>query len=165
MADEKQAQPGKDFKHLVRIMNTDIKGEKHILISLTKIKGIGIMFANAICRKAKVSIFKQAGYLTSEEVAALEKVIKNPIAAGLPLWMLNRRNDYESGDDKHLLTGDLLFTHEVDIKRMKKTKSYKGLRHQWGLTVRGQRTGSNFRKNKGKGSLGVKKKKVKSGKT
>jgi len=44
---------------------------------------------------------------------------------------------------------------------MKKTKSYKGLRHQWGLPVRGQRTKANFRKNKGKSSLGVQKKRVK----
>jgi ribosomal protein S13 len=42
---------------------------------------------------------------------------------------------------------------------MKKTKSNKGFRHHWGLPLRGQRTKNNFRKNKGKGSLGVKKSK------
>ena len=41
---------------------------------------------------------------------------------------------------------------------MKKVKSYKGVRHSAGLTVRGQKTKSNFRRNKGKLSLGVKKK-------
>ena len=43
-------------------------------------------------------------------------------------------------------------------KRLQMIKSYKGMRHAAGLPVRGQRTKSNFRKNKGKGSLGVKKK-------
>ena len=49
---------------------------------------------------------------------------------------------------------------------MKKIRSYRGVRHGVGLPVRGQRTKSNFRRNKGKASLGVKKKEnVKSGKT
>ena len=50
------------------------------------------------------------------------------------------------------------FAEETDIKRMKKTRSYRGVRHGMGLPVRGQRTKSNFRKNKGKASLGVAKK-------
>ena len=50
----------------------------------------------------------------------------------------------------HLLTGNLTFYKENDIKRMKKIKSLKGMRHQKGLPVRGQRTKSHFRKNKGK---------------
>jgi small subunit ribosomal protein S13 len=52
----------------------------------------------------------------------------------------------------------LKFAKENDVKMMKKIKSYRGLRHQWSLPVRGQRTKSNFRRNKGKGSLGVKRK-------
>ena len=43
---------------------------------------------------------------------------------------------------------------------MKKIRSYKGVRHTFGLPVRGQSTKSNFRKNKGKGSLGVQRKKI-----
>ncbi len=122
------------------------------------------MFANAICRKANVDIHKKAGYLTEAEVKAIEDVINSPVKSGIPLWMFDRRNDYESGADLHITSGSLEFAHEMDIKRMKKTKSYKGLRHQWGQPVRGQRTKSNFRKNKGRGSLGVIKKKIKSGK-
>jgi len=76
--------------------------------------------------------------------------------------MLNRRKDYEDGTDKHIILGDLKFTKDNDIKRMKKIKSNKGYRHAWGLPVRGQRTKSNFRKNKGK-VTGVKKKSGKSG--
>jgi small subunit ribosomal protein S13 len=48
---------------------------------------------------------------------------------------------------------------------MKKIRSYKGMRHAYGLPVRGQRTKSKFRKNKGK-VKGVKRKSgVKQGKT
>jgi small subunit ribosomal protein S13 len=154
----------KDFRHLVRVLNTDLDGKKPILYALTKMKGIKYMFANAVCRKANVPLDKKAGFLTEAEVKALEDVLSNLPKAGFPTWMLNRRKDYETGEDKHLFGGTLDFTRDMDIKRMKKTKSYKGLRHQWGLPVRGQRTKSNFRKNKGKGSLGVQKKKIKSGK-
>ena len=151
----------KDFRHLVRVMNTDLDGRKQVLYALTK--GIRYMLANAVCRKANVPLDKKAGYLNDDEVKALDQVLSDFRKAGIPDWMLNRRKDYESGLDKHLFSGILDFTREMDIKRMKKTKSYKGLRHQWGLPVRGQRTKSNFRRNKGKGSLGVVKKKAKSG--
>ncbi|MBW2990847.1 30S ribosomal protein S13 [Candidatus Woesearchaeota archaeon] len=163
--EEKTKNPAEDkeFKHLVRIANTDIKGQKHVLYALTGIKGVNVMFANAVCRKARVPVTKKAGYLSDDEVKALESVISKPLQAGIPVWMLNRKKDYDSGKDKHLLGGELDFSHEMDIKRMKKTKSYKGLRHQWGLPVRGQKTRSNFRRNKGKGSLGVQRKKVRSG--
>jgi small subunit ribosomal protein S13 len=161
MADEKkQAQPQQELKHLVRIINTDLKGEKKILYALTKIKGISMMFANAICKRAGIDPDKRAGYLNEKEVAAIENVIHKPLQAGIPVWMLNRRKDFETGEDMHLITSTLDFTHEMDIKRLKKTKAYKGFRHQWGQPVRGQRTKSNFRKNKGKGSLGVQKKKA-----
>jgi small subunit ribosomal protein S13 len=159
-----QMEEDKDFRYLVRIMNTDLKGQKQILYALTKIKGINFMFSNAVCRRARVPLNKKAGYLTEEEVKALEAVITNPSKAGIPSWMFNRRKDYDTGVTQHLLSNSLDFAHEMDIKRMKKTKSYKGLRHQWGQPVRGQRTKSNFRKNKGKVTLGVVKKKIKSGK-
>jgi small subunit ribosomal protein S13 len=55
----------------------------------------------------------------------------------------------------HLITTELDLTIDNDLKRMKKVKSYKGVRHMLGQPVRGQRTKSNFRKNKGKVSLGV----------
>ena len=162
--DYAQSAEGKDFRHLVRILNTDLKGQKQILYALPYIKGIGLMLANAICRKANVDIHKRAGYLTDAEVKAIEEVITNPTRAGIPKWMFDRRKDYDTGADLHIISATLEFTQEMDIKRMKKTKSYKGLRHQWGQPVRGQRTKSNFRKNKGKVSLGVVKKKIKSGK-
>jgi small subunit ribosomal protein S13 len=83
----------------------------------------------------------------------------NPLKYGSPRWMLNRRNDYETGDDRHLLTGDIGFVRDNDIKRLKMIKSRRGMRHMFGLPVRGQRTKSNFRKNKGK-VLGVKRSKT-----
>jgi small subunit ribosomal protein S13 len=140
----------KEVKHLVRILNTDLEGNKPLMQALQKIKGVGVMYANAICAVSGLDKRRKAGTLTQEEVEKLERIIKMPLQNGIPVWMLNRRMDYETGENMHLITADLDYTKDNDLKRMKKIKSYKGLRHQWGLTVRGQRTKSNFRKNKGK---------------
>ncbi|MFH1275935.1 MAG: 30S ribosomal protein S13 [Candidatus Woesearchaeota archaeon] len=145
----------KDYKHIVRIANVDIPGEKKLGIALTKIKGIGINFANAICTVAKVPKETKTGYLTNEQITSLNNVTAN--FEGIPTWMYNRKKDYETGLDKHLVTGTLAFVKDNDLKKLKMIKTYKGVRHQKGLTVRGQRTRSNFRKQKGK-VVGVKKK-------
>lgn len=134
-----------EIKALVRILNNDVKGNKAVLYALTSIKGIGRIFANAICKVTGISIHKKAGFLTDDEIEKIEDVVKNPVKYNFPAWMLNRRKDPETGDDKHLLTSDLEFTQENDLKILRKIKSYRGLRLGVGLTVRGQRTKSNFR--------------------
>ena len=146
------------FKHIVRIVNTDLDGNKPIIQGLRKIKGVGSMFSNMVCNLSGVDRSKKTGNLSDGEISRLENVLKNPIGNGTPLWMLNRRSDIYTGTDKHILTADLEFTQSNDIRRLQKVKSYRGLRLSWGLPVRGQRTRSNFRRHKGKG-LGVKRKK------
>jgi small subunit ribosomal protein S13 len=146
-----------EFKHLIRIANTDLEGKKHVLIALRKIKGVNIMFANMALGAVGIDKRKKAGELLDSEAQKLNDVILNPQKYGAPEWLLNRRKDPETGEDGHNLMADLDFAKENDVKRMKKVRSYKGIRHQAHLPVRGQRTKSNFRRNKGKG-LGVKKK-------
>ena len=146
------------IKHIIRIANTDVKGHKAVVVAMTKIKGVGPIFANAICKLANVQRTKKAGLLDSGEVQRLTDVIQNPDKYKIPVWMYNRRNDIETGKDKHLLMADLDFTVQQDIRRMQKIKSYRGMRHASGLPVRGQRTKGNFRKNRGK-AVGVKRKK------
>ena len=147
----------KDYKHILRIANTDLNGAISIFRSLRQINGIDFMFSNLICHLAKVDKNKQTGKLTNEEVKRINEVINNPTKFGAPPWILNRRNDPEAGTDKHLIAVDLKFTEDNDIKMMKKMKSYKGVRHILGQPVRGQKTKGNFRENKGKVHLGVKK--------
>lgn len=146
-----------EFRHIVRVVNTDIAGEKQLYLALQKIKGVGDMFARAVCKLAKVEQSVKAGDISDKDVAAIEVVLKDPIKAGMPAYMMNRQRDYETGVDVHLLLSDLVIAKDGDIKRQKMIKSFKGLRHQWRLPLRGQRTGSNFRPNKGRGGA-VKKK-------
>ena len=157
------AEQKSEFKHLVRIVNTDLKGEKPIAYALRSIKGVNFQFANAICILAKIGKSKKTGELSTAEVKQIEDIMKSPLEKGIPAWMFNRRRDIGDNTDKHLLTTDLVFTKDNDIKMMKKIKCYKGIRHIQGLPVRGQRTKANFRKSKGK-VMGVKRKAgVKSG--
>ena len=147
-----------DTKYIVRIYNTDIEGTRNLLYGLTKIKGVSVMMANAVLSKAGINRETKIGDLKDEDVERLNDILKNPKKYEIPSWMYNRRKDYDTGEDMHLLTTDLKLMKDEDIKRMRKTKSYKGVRHGLKLPVRGQRTKSNFRKNKGK-VTGVKRKK------
>ena len=147
-----------EFKHIIRVANTDLEGKKAVMYAMKKIKGVDVMFANAVLSIAGIDKNKKAGDLIDAEVKKMDEIIKEPLKFGIPEWLVNRRNDYETGEDMHVQGPELKLVKEDDIKRMKKVKSYKGLRHQWGLTVRGQRTKANFRKSKGK-SVSVKRKK------
>ena len=88
-----------------------------------------------------------------EDVLKIEEILENPQKFNIPNWMLNRREDYETGENIHLIESDLDMTLRDDLNRMKKTRSYKGRRHEAGLPVRGQRTKSTFRNSS---SVGVK---------
>lgn len=137
-----------EFKHIVRILNTDLDGSKKVVDSLRKLHGISFMYANAICVLSDVPKGVRAGDLTDAQIQKLETTIKDP--KGMPSWLQNRRKDYETGANKHLLVTELDLTVDNDIKRLKKIKAYRGIRHMFGQPSRGQRTKSNFRKNKGK---------------
>lgn len=146
-----------DIKYIVRIADTDLDGRKHIVVSLQKIYGVSIAIAHAVCNLAGIPKQTVTGTLTEDQIKKLTSLIKDPSA--LPTWMYNRRKDIETGEDLHLIGGDLTFTTENDLKRMKMTKSYVGLRHAWNLPVRGQRNQSNHRPNKRKKSSSIKKRK------
>lgn len=135
---------------LVRIAATDIPSRLSVYAGLTKIKGISWSMSAAICRTLNIEKNRKISSLTESEIEKILTFIKNP---SLPSWLLNRRKDIETGKDKHLITTELDLQREFDIRRMKKIKCYKGIRHLLGQPVRGQRTRSHFRK-KGK-TIGV----------
>lgn len=150
---ESERKTARETSKIVRIMQTDIPGEKQTYIGLTKIKGVAFSISNATCHKLKIPKNKKVEDLSEEEIKKIEKFIQNP---SLPSFLLNRRKDLETGEDKHLITTDLDLRKDFDVKRLKKIRSYRGLRHATGQPTRGQRTKSHFRQ-KGK-SMGVIKK-------
>ena len=123
-----------------------------MIVGLTQIRGVGYMFANTILNVLKINPNQRIGHLSPEQVNSIESIIKNPSASNFPSWFLNRRKDVETGEDKHLLTSDIAFTVRNDVEREKTSGSWRGIRHMFGLKVRGQRTRCTGRKG---GAVGV----------
>lgn len=121
---------------MARIKGVDIPNDKHIVISLTYIYGIGRSLAKEICEKANVEPTKKAGDLTTQEQNALRDAI-----------------------GEHLVEGDLRREVNMNIKTKMEINSYQGTRHKKGLPVRGQRTNRNARTRKGRGKVVANKKK------
>lgn len=136
----------KEIKGMIRIAGTDIKGDVLLFVSLQKIKGISGVLANAICRIHNLEYNRKVGSLTEREIKKIENILENPSKFGIPTWMLNRRKDPETGEDQHLIGANLTFTQKQDVKKMMNMKTYRGVRHMFGLPVRGQRTRSSFRR-------------------
>ena len=123
-----------------------------MVVGLTQIRGVGYMFANTILNVLKINPNQRIGYLSGEQIKSIEDIIKNPSTSKFPFWFLNRRKDVETGEDKHLITSDIAFTVRNDIEREKTNGSWRGIRHMFGLKVRGQRTRCTGRKG---GAVGV----------
>ncbi len=145
-----------EFKYLVRIGGTDIEGNKKIPVGLALIKGIGVRTGEVICRLAGVDPEKRIGYLSDEEVEKLDSIVSNFQEQKVPSWLFNRRKDYETGRDMHVIGSDLAIALREDLNRLRKIRSYRGIRHELGLPVRGQRTRTSFRRGI---TVGVSKKK------
>jgi len=154
MAKKKDTSEQDEIKHIVRIANTDLEGKKSVQYSLTGIKGINRRIARIISDRSNVDPTATIGYLDDEKIDSLKKTIEE-IVSVLPIWMLNRRKDLLTGDDKHILATDILLTKREDLNTLKKTRSYRGVRHERGHKVRGQRTRSTGRKGL---TVGVKRK-------
>lgn len=152
--EQEQTQEKRYEEKVIRILSEDIEGGMKIYPGLAKIKGVSWSVSNAVCKKLNMDKNRKIGSLTQEEIKKISEFIKKP---NIPEYLLNRRKDFSTGEDRHLVGSDLELQKDFDIKRLKKIKSYKGIRHGAGLPVRGQRTRGNFRKNRRKGA-GIKKK-------
>ncbi len=147
------------MKEVVRLGDRDLDGRKSIIHALTGIKGVGFTLAKAIVNVAKVDPKTKLGELDDKKIEELEKIIRDPAKYGIPSYLLNRRKDYATGKDLHLIGDEVYITRKFDIERLMRIKSWKGLRHSAGLPVRGRRLRGTFRR--GKRIIGVSKKEVK----
>ncbi|MFX1464980.1 MAG: 30S ribosomal protein S13 [Promethearchaeota archaeon] len=134
------------FRHIIRIIGTDIDGNKRLDMGLTDIPGVDIRLSHAILHAADMDQTSRIGFLSDRDVKKLEDIITDPSNNGIPKWLLNRQKDPHTGEDLHLLGARLKLMTKTDIDLMKKLKTYKGIRHSQGLKVRGQRTRTTGRK-------------------
>jgi len=144
-----------DIKYFVRIGTTDLDGTKSVRIALTGIKGVGRHTSSVISRMAKVNEYSTLGRLDEDGVNRLRAAI-DQYSTKVPAWMTNRPKDVYTGESRHLLGVDVTLARDDDINMMRKIRCYKGIRHETGQKVRGQRTKSTGRTG---ATVGVKKKK------
>ena len=111
---------------MARIAGINIPLNKHVVISLTSIYGIGDTRAQQICAAAGVAPETQVKDLAEPEVANLRTAVAN-----------------------FVVEGDLRRETSMNIKRLMDLGCYRGIRHRRGLPVRGQRTRTNARTRKG----------------
>ena len=129
-----------NFQHILRVLNTNLDGKVKIMFALTSIRGVGRRFSNIACKKAEIDLGKRAGELSAEEVERLVTIIQNPRQFKVPDWMHNRKKDAKDGKFSQVVSNTLAMKLRDDLERLKKIRAHRGLRHYWGLRVRGQRT-------------------------
>ena len=155
MARPKEEELGDDFSYILRMADTDMDGQKTLATALTAVRGVGPRTAIQICKNTGFDPASLAGHISAEEQDTLRGDIEG-YAETVPLWMLNRQRDLETGDELHLTGQQVSLTLEDDINRLRTMKCYRGVRHASGNKVRGQRGRSNGR---GGLTLGVSRKK------
>ncbi|MEO0112639.1 MAG: 30S ribosomal protein S13 [candidate division WOR-3 bacterium] len=112
---------------MARLVGVDLPDNKKILYALPLIYGIGLPTAKKILKKLGISGDKKVKELTEEEFTALRKEIET----------------------NYKVEGALRAEVAANIKRLIEIGCYRGIRHQRGLPVRGQRTRTNARTRKG----------------
>ena len=123
---------------MARIAGVDVPRTKRVEIALTYIYGIGPTSAKKIIEKTGVDPDTRVNNLTEEEVNRIREVV----------------------DKEFTVEGDLRRQVSMNIKRLIEIKCYRGIRHQRGLPVHGQRTRTNARTRRGpRRTVGVRRKK------
>ena len=139
---------GDDFQHILRVLNTNVDGRTKVMYALTQIRGIGRRFSNVVCKKAEIYMGKRAGELSAAELESLMVIVSNPRQFRIPDWFLNRQKNYKDGKYLQQVSNQLDTTFRDDLERLKKIRNHRGLRHYWGIRVRGQHTKTTGRRGK-----------------
>ena len=112
---------------MARIAGVDIPKNKQILVSLQYIYGIGATLSQKILAQTGINPDTKTDSLTEEEVNRLRELI----------------------DHEHSVEGELRKEVNQNIRRLIDISSYRGIRHRYNLPVRGQRTRTNARSQRG----------------
>jgi small subunit ribosomal protein S13 len=111
----------------MRVAGVELPKAKRLEVALTYIYGIGPSSARKILAGARVDPSKKTDDVNDEEQVRIRQII----------------------DNSFKVEGDLRRELQQAIKRLMDLGCYRGLRHRWGLPVRGQRTHTNARTRKG----------------
>ena len=111
---------------MARIAGINIPTDKHIVIALQSIFGIGQTRSKLICETLKLDPSTKVSKLTEDELESIRVAVS-----------------------KYEVEGDLRREVAMNIKRLRDLGCYRGIRHRKSLPLRGQRTKTNARTRKG----------------
>jgi small subunit ribosomal protein S13 len=111
-----------------RILAVEVPGRKRLVIAMTYIFGIGPTLSKKLLNEMGLDHDMKAEKLTPEQISKINAHLQN----------------------NYLVEGDKRREVQGNIKRLTSIRCYRGIRHQKGLPVRGQRTSTNARTRKGK---------------
>jgi len=111
---------------MARIAGVNIPDNKHVVVSLRYVYGIGPTVARNLCEMTGIRPSAKVSELSEEQLDSLRNEIS-----------------------KMTVEGDLRREVSMNIKRLMDLGTYRGIRHRRGLPVRGQRTKTNARTRKG----------------
>jgi small subunit ribosomal protein S13 len=112
---------------MARIAGVNIPDQKHVVVALRSIYGIGHTTALKLCQTVHIEPSVKVSQLSEDQLESLRTEISNMT-----------------------VEGDLRRVISLNIKRLMDLGCYRGLRHRRGLPVRGQRTKTNARTRKGR---------------
>ncbi|MXR19499.1 30S ribosomal protein S13 [Halobacterium bonnevillei] len=150
MSSEEQ-EADEDIRYFVRIGQTDLDGTKTVERALAELDGVGRRVARVVAEQADVDRTATMGHLDDDAIDSIKTAVSE-FADNAPAWLTNRQKDFYSGETQHITGNDVNLTRSQDINRMQMIRSYKGIRHERGQKVRGQRTKSTGRT---EGTIGV----------
>ena len=111
---------------MARIAGINVSDNKHTVIALQSIYGIGLTRAKRICEDSNINPSVKIKDLTDDEIEILRTQVV-----------------------KYNIEGDLRREVTINIKRLMDLGTYRGIRHRKGLPLRGQKTKNNSRTRKG----------------
>merc|ERR1711975_5705 len=119
---------------------------------------MGVLVVVSLTKSANVQKLIQICVLvlTVAQIDKIVDIIQNPLKYGIPKWFLNRQKNITDNAYTQLFANNLDMALREDLTRLRKIRAHRGIRHYFGLTVRGQHTKTPGRRGK---TVGVARKK------
>ena len=140
-----------ELRYFVRIEQTDLDGTKSVERALSELPGIGRRTARIVAQNTGIDRRATLGRLDDDEIDAIIEEVTG-FADANPNWLANRQEAFYTGETTHEIGNDVELSRRRDINRLQMIRAYRGIRHERGQKVRGQRTKSTGRS---EGTIGV----------
>lgn len=133
-----------NYRAIIRIAGKDMSGELNFRRALLRVRGfshtLAVAASQIVIREMGFPENQKIGELTDAQIDKVDNILMNIQNYKVPAFLLNRRKDRVTGENKHVIMNDLLFENQQDVEAEKRSNTWRGYRHNYGQKVRGQKT-------------------------